>query len=281
MESLSGMENAQPSIPELIDIWEEAATAVADLADHVDDSQWRAMTRCSGWSLADIVAHVVDVEGVLAGLPRPQHEPDWDALPHVANDFGRFTEVGVDHRRSRPREEVVAELREVVAVRRGQLDAHPVGEDVIGPLGNPTTMDRLLRMRVLDIWMHEQDIRAAVGSDGGWGTRAAWISYQQIRAALPIVWAKRAGAPGGDAVRIDVTGPGVVATMAAVAADDSRGALVDPPERATVSLRLSWPDLVILAAGRVADDPGLASRLTLDGDPGLGEALLAALTITP
>ena len=276
------MDNASPTVPELIDIWQEAATAIADLADMVDDSRWRATTRCPGWSVADVVAHVVDVEEVLAGLPRPQHEPDWDALPHVANDFGRFTEVGVDRRRSRPRADVVAELREVVAVRRGQLDAHPAGEDVIGPMGNPTTMDRLLRIRILDIWMHEQDIRAALGSDGGWGSRPAWIAYQQVRASLPVVWAKRAGAPGGDVVRIGVTGPGVIATMAAVAGDDGRGALVDPPELATVSLRLSWPDLVILAAGRVdVDDADLASRLDLEGDPGLGEELLAALTITP
>ena len=276
------MDNASPTVPELIDIWEEAATAIADLADRIDDTQWRAMTRCPGWSVADVLAHVVDVEGVLAGLPRPQHEPDWDALPHVANDFGRFTEVGVDHRRSRPRAEVVAELREVVALRRGQLDAHPVDEDVIGPLGNPTTMDRLLRMRILDIWMHEQDVRAALGSDGGWDTRPAWIAYQQIRAALPVVWAKRAGAPGGDVVRIDVTGPGVTATMAAITEADARGLLVDPPDLATVSLRLSWPDLVILASGRVdPSDPELAARLDLDGDPGLGAALLQALSITP
>lgn len=282
------MEHAAPAVPEMptanemIDIWQEAAAAVADLAEQLDISQWAAMTPCPGWSAADVVAHVIDIEQLLAGSPRPEHEPDWPALPHAQGDFGRFTEIGVDHRRSRPRDEVVAELREAIDVRRGQLDDVPPGEDVIGPMGNPTTLDRLLRMRILDIWMHEQDIRSATGIDGGWDTRPAWIAYQQIRTALPIVWSKKAGAPGGDTVRIDVTGPGVVASMAAVTGEDDRGVLVEPPALASVVLRLPWPDLVSLAAGRVDPaDPALRARLELDGDPGLGDALLAALTITP
>lgn len=276
------MEHATPAVPEMIDIWQEAALSVADLAERLDDDQWQAMTPCPGWSVADVVAHVVDIEQLLAGSPRPDHEPDWPALPHAQGDFGRFTEIGVDHRRGRPRAAVVTELRETITVRRDQLDAVPEGADVIGPMGNPTTMDRLLRMRILDTWMHEQDIRTATGIDGGWDTRPAWIAYQQIRAALPVVWSKKAGAPGGDVVRIDVTGPGVVATAAALTGEDGRGLLVDPPTLATVSLRLSWPDLVSLAAGRVApDDPVLRGRLEIDGDPGLGDALLRALTITP
>ena len=282
MESASHLENAEPSAPEMIEIWQEAADAVADLAEQLDDDQWRAMTRCPGWSVADVVAHVVDVEEVLAGQPRPDHEPDWAALPHVANDFSRFTEVGVDRRRGVSRTDVVDDLRATIALRRGQLDALPPGEDIIGPLGNPTTLDRLLRMRCLDMWMHQQDIRAAIGVDGGLDTRPAWISYQQIRAALPVVWSKRAGAPGGDVVRIDVTGPGIVATMAAVTEADGRGVLVAPPELAAVAVRLSWPDLVILASGRVDPaDPGLTARIELNGDPGLGAALLQALSITP
>jgi uncharacterized protein (TIGR03083 family) len=281
------MDHAEPTAPEMIDIWQEALTAVADLADHLDDTQWLAPTPCPGWSAADVVAHVIDIEQLLAGSPRPENhpdwrEPDWAALPHAQSDFGRFTEIGVDHRRGRPRPEVVAELRETIAVRRAQLDAVPAGAEVIGPMGNPTTLDRLLRMRILDSWMHEQDIRTAAGIDGGWDTRPAWISYQQVRAALPVVWSKKAGAPGGDIVRIDVTGPGVVATMAAVTGEDDRGALVDPPVEATVLLRVSWPDLVSLAAGRIdPTDPEVAARLTLDGDPGLGAALLPALAITP
>jgi uncharacterized protein (TIGR03083 family) len=276
------MEHAEPTAPEMIDIWQEAATAVTDLAEQLDVDQWAAMTPCPGWSVADVVAHVIDIEQLLAGSPRPEHEPDWSALPHAQGDFGRFTEIGVDHRRSSSRDEVVAELRETIAVRRSQLDAVPPGEDVIGPMGNPTTLDRLLRMRTLDIWMHEQDIRTAAGIDGGWDTRPAWIAFQQIRAALPVVWSKKAGAPGGDTVRIDVIGPGVVASMAAVTGADDRGVLIDPPSMASVVLRLSWPDLVSLAAGRVDPaDPALRGRLELDGDPGLGDALLAALTITP
>ena len=78
---------------------------------------------------------------------------------------------------------------------------------MIGPFGNPTTMDRLLRIRIFDTWAHEQDIRAAIGQDGGWDTPAAAVSQEQIVRALPYVWARTVGAPDGSTVRIEVTGP--------------------------------------------------------------------------
>ena len=75
-------------------------------------------TPCPGWSVGDVVAHLIDIEQLMAGSPRPDHEPDWASLPHVQADFGRFTEVGVDCRRAHAREDVLAELQETIALRR-------------------------------------------------------------------------------------------------------------------------------------------------------------------
>lgn len=271
-----------PTVPELIDLWQAALETVAALGDAATDEQWRRPTPCPGWSVGDVVAHLIDIEQLMAGSPRPDHEPDWAALPHVQADFGRFTEVGVDVRRAQPREEVVAELRATVALRRSQLDAVPEGAEVVGPFGNPTSMDRLLRIRIFDTWAHQQDIRTALGIDGGWDTPEAAVSQEQIVRALPYVWARTVGAPEGATVRVEIADPSLPRDVAVEALADGKGADAVPRPDATVWLTASWPDLMRLACGRVdPDDAELRARLVLRGDATLGEALLPALSITP
>lgn len=273
---------AAPSVPELIDLWQSALETVGALGEAATDDQWRLPTPCPGWSVGDIVAHLIDIEQLMAGSPRPEHEPDWPTLPHVQGDFGRMTEVGVDARRSHARADVLTELRETIALRRSQLDAVPEGAEVIGPFGNPTSMDRLLRIRIFDTWAHQQDIRTALGLDGGWDTAEASVSQEQIVRALPYVWARTVGAPEGTSVRIEITDASLARDVAVMAAAEGKGEAVDPDAAATVWLTASWPDLMRLACGRVAtDDPDLRARLVLRGDAALGEALLSALSITP
>ncbi len=272
----------EPTVPELIDLWQSALDTVAALGDAATDEQWRLPTPCPGWSVGDVVAHLVDIELMMAGAPRPDHEPDWSTLPHVQADFGRFTEVGVDVRRQHARVDVLAELRETIELRRSQLDAVPEGAEVIGPFGNPTTMDRLLRIRIFDTWAHQQDIRAAVGLDDGWDTPAAAVSQEQIVRALPYIWARSVGAPEGATVRVQITDPSLARDVAVRSAADGKGEPVEPGPDATVWLTAAWPDLMRLACGRVdATDPQLRARLVLRGDAALAEALLPALSITP
>jgi uncharacterized protein (TIGR03083 family) len=273
---------AAPTVPELLDVWQSALETVVALGAAATDEQWQLPTPCPGWSVGDVVAHLVDIEQMMAGSPRPEHEPDWSSLPHVQADFGRFTEVGVDVRRAHAREDVLAELQEAIERRRSQLDAVPEGAEVIGPFGNPTTMDRLLRIRIFDTWAHQQDIRAALGQDDGWDTPAAAVSQEQIVRALPYVWARTVGAPEGTTVRIEMTGPVLPRDVAVTAVADGKGVDVAPGPDATVWLTASWPDLMRLACGRVdPDEQGLRSRIVERGDETLAAALLPALSITP
>jgi uncharacterized protein (TIGR03083 family) len=267
---------------DLIRIWGDELDGIATLCDGLDDDQWRAATPCPGWSTADVVAHLIDIEQILAGAPRPDHEPDWSRLEHIAGDFNLFTEVGVDYRRGLPRVDVIAELRATIARRREQLDALPEGAEVVGPFGNPTTLDRLMRIRILDSWIHERDIRTATGVDAPWDSPAAVASFQQLKRTLPVVWSADVAAPEGATVRIEVSGPGLAGDMCVVVGEDGRGHAVEVPSDATVHLVVSWPDLVALSAGRVDPaDPVVAQRLRVSGDADLASALLAELAITP
>ena len=52
--------------------------------------------------MADLVAHTIDIDSMAVGEPAPDHEPNWDQLPHVKGPSNQFTERGVDFRRGTP-----------------------------------------------------------------------------------------------------------------------------------------------------------------------------------
>lgn len=268
-----------PSVPELVVAWEDVLTSPLDLCADISDDQWHAPSLCPGWTVADVVAHMADVERFLAGLPSPEHTPDWDALPHVRGDVGRFTEVGVDALRGAPRAEVLDRLREVAVVRRSQLDALPPDAEVLSPFGRPTSLERLVRMRTFDLWAHEQDIRAGLQRDGGWGSDAAVVSFQQIAKAMLAVWSS-IDAPAGAVVHLAVTGPGVEGDVWAATDGAGRGSVPEPGADATVEIELSWPDYALLSCGRITP-ADVRVPLVVRGDEQLAERLLAELAITP
>lgn len=266
----------------MIAVWEGSLLALHDAAATADDAGWATPTECPGWTVGDVVAHVIGIERALGGLADPPHEPDWSALPHVTDDFGRFTEVAVDLRRGRPRASVLDELLDTVDQRREQLLAGPldVAAEVPGVTGRPTPIVRFLGTRIFDVWAHEQDVRRALRTPGHLGSPAAWVSADRLVAALPYVWGKAVAAPAGSSVRLDVTGPGVVARATAVVGEDGRAVAVrdaDVPDP-TVTLTVAWPDYVALGCGRVP--PG-ATAARVGGDADLGARLLASLAVTP
>ncbi len=271
-----------PTLPELIDTWQDELTAIADQCETLTDEQWNAQTPCPGWTVADVVAHLIDVEQLLGGQPRPDHVPDWDALPHAAGDHGRLTEVGVDARRGRPRADVIAELRAVAPVRRAQVEGLATGTQVPGPFGKDLPIEKLMRMRTFDAWVHEQDIRSAIGDDGGWNSDAAGIAFLQIVGALPYVWARGANAPVGSTLRVVIIGPGLHHEVCMIVDDSGKGVLTPAQEETDVDLNATWPALMQLACGRVgAQDPSLAGRIEISGNARLGLALLTGMSITP
>jgi uncharacterized protein (TIGR03083 family) len=202
-----------------------------------------------------------------AGHPLPEEGIDaWAAGPVLA-------------RRDLPPAAVLDELRVVYEQRRLQLDRGGIDPDQPTHLaiGRPAPLELLLRARVLDVWVHEQDIRRAVGRPGNLASPGAATAGDLFVAALPRIVAKLAGAPAGSAVRLTTTGE--VGVDVAVAVDRSgRGALVAPGRPALAHLTMGWEAYTRLSCGR-------GSRADHDirvtGDRALAERVLASLTITP
>ena len=202
----------RPSVPELIDIWQSALETVVALGAATTDEQWRLPTPCPGWSVGDVVAHLVDIEQMMAGSPRPDHEPDWSSLAARAGRLRADHRGRRRRRRAQPREDVLAELQETIEPARSQLDAVPDGAEVIGPFGNPTTHGPAAA---------HPDLRHLGASAGHPHCPGAWTTAgtrprrpcRRSRSCerCPYVWARTVGAPEGATVRIEITDPSLSA----------------------------------------------------------------------
>ena len=277
----SAMEQQQLTARDFIDAWHEVMLDARRNAD--DPAAWSLPTTCPGWSVGDVIAHLLDIDGFMVGDPRPDHEPDWDALPHAVGRVSLMTEVGVDARRGVPMEEVLAEFDSVLERRSAQLAA---GTDdltalVLGPFGSERPLGRVLSMRTFDAWVHAQDIRAARGLPLQFDTAAARITADQLISGLPLIWGKTLQAPPGTVLSLSITGPAVVVDLQ-VGVDDAGLGVMVTGAVPDVTLTSTWPDLLDLMTGRVLpDDAGLLERIELTGDAELANKLLGALNVTP
>ncbi len=274
--SLLVMSDAPATVgTDLIDVWRDA---IADLRDAAARAPWRAPSILPGWSVADVVAHTLWIERSQLGLADPPHEPDWAALPHVSSPFSRITEVPVDLRRTRTRDEVLAEFDETMSAREAAL-RHLRATDpdglVMNPLGSMTTLDDLLSMRIFDVWVHEQDIRLAVDDPGHLDTPAAHVAAARMRNALGRVWGKGVDAPVGATVQVTCTGPGVTFSDAVVRSADGRARPISPVTQPTVALTMTFPAYVALACGRGP------APVESAGDPELAALTIARFNIAP
>ncbi|SFC16184.1 TIGR03083 family protein [Nocardioides terrae] len=273
------MSDATPShLQGYIDTWWQAVGDLADLADSLTDEDWSRPTDLPGWDVRAVLSHVAHLEGVLGGAPREHAEVG--ELEHVRGPMGQFTEIGVLTRRDTPPSEIVAQIRSYAAARHDDLVADPPTDPaakapgLFGAIGWDTA--RLLRNRPLDVWMHEQDVRRAVGRPGGLDSLGAEHATTYLLESLGYVLAKRAGAAPGTTVVAHVEG----STPAAYGvAEDGRGHRLDtPPATSTVSLRMGRETFIRLAGGRGVVDP---AEVMIEGDIPLGEKVVAHLAVTP
>ncbi|MGW9447908.1 maleylpyruvate isomerase family mycothiol-dependent enzyme [Streptomyces sp. NPDC055632] len=270
-----------PSLQNHADAWTHAVEAIAELVQPLVEGEWNRPTLCPGWSVRDIVSHVIGMETEMLGDPRPIHSLPRD-LYHVRSDFARYMEVQVDVRRHHTAPEMTSELEYVLIRRARQLrNENRSPERLIrAPLGAEQTLEAAYRERAFDVWVHEQDLRAALGVPGNLDSPGAHVARDVLLEALPKVVAKDAGAPASSAVVLDVTGP--VEFLRTVRVDaEGRGSIDGAPSLGpAVSLATDWETYVRLACGRVrATD--VADRVKVEGDERLARAILDNFAVTP
>jgi uncharacterized protein (TIGR03083 family) len=261
-----------------VEVWWQAVNDFLDLLEAVPEDQWTTPTDLPGWDVRAVAAHTAHLEGILAGAP--EETADVGEPPHVSGFLGLYTEIGVVNRRDASPDAIINEIRAAVTKRHTQLlDDPPTDADGLpSPIfaGVPWTWRTLLRNRPLDVWMHEQDVRRAIGRPGGMDTVPAKHTAEYLAESLGFVLGKKVGAPAGTSLVLDMDGS---APYAFGINDTGRGErLVDPPAEPTVSLRMDRESFIRLSGGRCAAEPG---AVTVEGDQDLGARVVEALATTP
>lgn len=257
----------------VVDLQEMAFRALDELCSSLEGAEWDAATDCPGWSVKDNLSHIVGTEAMLLGRPAPSHDPG--PKPWVHNPVGTNNEVQVDYRRAWPPEKVVEEFREVTGERLTALRAMSEAEldaESWTPIGQGTVRD-LVAIRVMDCWVHEQDMRRAVGKPGSLDGPVAEHAFARHSTALPFVVGKKVAPPEGSTVVFDVKGFGTVP----VGTDGKRAARLDAvPGAPTVKLTMDLETFNRLCTGR-GDVAALAEQVTIEGDEALGRKVIAEM----
>ena len=192
----------------LFEVWRDVDDLVGDLGE----SQWQTATSLPGWNVRDVIAHLIGVESMLRGVDTPEADIDVSKLEHVRNEIGVMNERWVRKLRDLSAAELLETYRETTAARRKALselsnaDWNNVGFTPAGP----DSYGRFMRVRIFDCWMHEHDIRDAVGMPASASELvgpAADLALDEMATSMGFVVGKLGGAPDGSRVSLELTGP--------------------------------------------------------------------------
>lgn len=267
---------ARPFVDQLGDVW----SALVDLGHALTPADWTTPTECPGWSVQDHYAHVIGTESMLLGRATPPPAGG----PHVHNELGEFNEAWVAPRRARTGPEIVEELEEVAAARLAALremtdeQLEAIGPSPIGPVPYAVFMS----VRVMDCWVHEQDVRQALGRPWRWTGPAAPAALDRLARSFGFVVGKRVAPAEGTLVVLEVVGP--VPRQLTAIMRGGRAEPADGPDAEAPGVRMTVPGelYVRLATGRVDAPTALATgSIGTAGDDLLARAVLANLAQMP
>jgi uncharacterized protein (TIGR03083 family) len=267
----------QAVVDVLADVWGSMERLGADL----DAEEWKHPTDCPGWSVQDNLAHIIGIESVILGRPEPAVAlPD---LPHVKNDLGRSNEIWVESFRSSSPAAVLEAFREVTQLRLAELRSL-TEEGWSAPSWTPTgpgTVRDLIPFRVLDSWIHELDMRRALGRPADMESAPARLALGRLRGVLPVIVGARLRPPDGTRVAFLIEGPGGFAE--AYVMKSARAEALDPvpdpvAEQVDATLHMDADTFVRLVGGR-GDLDEVAAAVRLEGDASLGHRVIGHMKV--
>jgi uncharacterized protein (TIGR03083 family) len=263
----------EPVVTILAEEWD----AIDFLGQGLGEGEWELPSECPGWTVRDVLSHLIGIERSLLGDPSPP--PLAELPPHVENEIGARNEAWVAPRRSLPGPVVLQEFREVSRRRLAQLRAFPGSRyDEVGPSPIGEVQYReFMHVRVMDSWVHEQDIRIATARPGHDSGPAAQLSLDRLCAGIPFVVGKQAGAPDGVSVRFELRGS--LPRRIDVAVRDGRAKVVPSVDGTpTVALGMDVEVFWRLTCGRVDGGAArLAGLVDVEGDSELASRVVDAM----
>jgi uncharacterized protein (TIGR03083 family) len=190
---------------------ETAYGRFADVVEALADEDWARPTDCEGWSVRDLVGHMVGAMRSAASM-REQVSQMREIKGRVRRDGGsevdHMTQVQIDRAAGLDRETLVAECRSLVVpatTGRRRVPA-PMRRLVSIPVQMGDTIDERWRIGYLidviltrDAWLHRMDLCRAVGVEPELDAE----HDGRIIADVAAEWARRHGRPS----HLVLTGP--------------------------------------------------------------------------
>lgn len=248
-----------------------AADAVAELYDRVltaldvlgdDGDGWQAaVPACPGWDVHDLVGHIGGMTTMFSGIAQPEPPDGWTP-PDGLNPIDTVTETGKAARRGWTAAQLREELRTARDTWTAQLRAMPdLDAQTVGPTG-PMSMADFVQVRLFDLWHHVVDLHQALGlpldlaEDGV----APAQCYAYVVSRVPWLFGKKAGAPEGAAVSLDLEG----APARTAAVTDGRAGWAD----ASADSRITGPvaAFALLMTGRLDREAAEQAGLRAEGE---------------
>ncbi|SED34601.1 maleylpyruvate isomerase family mycothiol-dependent enzyme [Rhodococcus koreensis] len=263
----------------ILDALFEEWDVLDDVLSSLSGDAWFTPTALPGWTVHDVTAHLIGTESLLAGISAPHTTIDVRGLAHVRNEIGAFNEQWVEGLRGCSGTEMLERFRMIVARRRselGEMTDEMFAAETTTPVG-PAPYLRFMRIRVFDCWMHELDLRDALGLPGDEGGLRGETAFAEIAGAVAFLVGKRGKAPDGSRITLELTGPLARNIHIAV---DGRAAVVDElPSEATTTVTLDSRLFTRLAGGRTtaADH---RDEIALRGDTDVGKRIVDNLAFT-
>ena len=250
------------------------------LCEGLDAEQWSTPTCLPRWTVADVLAHVVGTERMLEGEPMP--DVDVSRHDHLRNDMAKMVEAWVEDLRGSSGQEVLERFRAIRKRRSEALAAMDQGDfDAPSwtPVGKDETYGRFMRLRHFDTYLHEHDIRDALGVEDRPDVAAIEASLEEVVPSLGYIVGRKAGLADGTVVRLELTGP--VLREYVVAVEDGRANVVDPAGTSPgVSLAMTNLVFLRLTGGRCGPERFLGDSLEISGDQGTGLHLASNMAMT-
>lgn len=263
----------------LIDALEGTWAQIVSRLEPCPESDFDRPTRLPGWSVRDIVSHLTGFELLVAGVAAP--EVDVSGREHVKNAIGALNERFVEQRRGLPGHTVLDEFAAVASealtrlMRLTEDDWNRVGWSPEGDV----PYHRFMETRLLDSWIHLEDIADALGPHDDDEGPGAHVVLNRFEAAMPYVVGKRAQVLDGESFAINLTGP--LGRRVVVVVDGGRARAVTglaggATGELTTPTSLFWRRCAgRISANELLEDPASV----VEGDHELVERVVSAMVI--
>ncbi|MGD0393385.1 MAG: maleylpyruvate isomerase family mycothiol-dependent enzyme [Acidimicrobiales bacterium] len=262
-----------------VDLLRHQFRSLVAVCSSLSDEQWNVATCLPGWSVKDVLSHIIGTESMLAGVPAPS--VDISHLDHMRNGVAESNEIWVESMRSLSGDELLDRFGQITGRRLAALEAMTQADfDAPSwtPVGNDETYGRFMRIRHYDCFMHEHDIRDALGLPPRLEARDIASALDEVSTGLGYIVGRRASMPEGSRVRIDLSGPGSRTFLVQVEGRAAQVESFDQPP--TVGVELPVMMFLRLTGGRVDIQRGGGGEIGFTGDRRLGEQLVANLAFT-